>query len=165
MPEQGIRDQFIEIAKSFPNKEDAHPTNYSNLHVTLLFLGDVEESAYKCLEKKVVQTFVQPFTIRLDMYGYFRRSKTVWIGCSSYPNELTRLINRLKSIGVQCGLDIDDKPYKPHVTLFSKAHKADFPSVPFSINWKVSEFHLIESIIGEYPSRYKRIATYRLMEE
>ena len=165
MPEQGIRDQLIEIAKSFPTVKGVRPTSNDNLHVTLLFLGNVEENTYKCLEKKVVQTYIQSFRIRLDLYGYFRRSKTVWIGCSTYPNELNRLVKHLKSIGVQCGVNFDDQPYKPHVTLFKKVPSAEFPSVPFSIDWKVSEFHLIESEIGESSTRYKKIATYRLMEE
>jgi len=165
MPEEGIRDQIVEIAKSFPTVKGVRPTPNNNLHVTLLFLGDVEENAFKYLEKKVVQTFIQSFKMRLDLYGYFRRSKTIWIGCSSYPNELIRLVNHLKSIGTQCGVNYDDQPTKPHITLFRKVPTAEFPSVPFSITWRVSEFHLIESITSENLTRYNKIATYRLMEE
>lgn len=165
IPEQGIRDQLVEVAKSFPTVKGVRPTPNDNLHVTLLFLGNVEENAYKCLEKKVVQTYIQSFRIRLDLYGYFRNAKIIWIGCSSYPTELTRLVKHLKSIGVQCGVNFDNKPYKPHITLFRKVPNAEFPSVPFSINWRVSEFHLIESVPSENSTKYNKIATYRLMDE
>ncbi len=165
VPEEGIRDQLIEVAKSFPIVKGVRPISNDNLHITLLFLGDVEENASKYLEKKVVQTFIQSFTIRLDLYGYFKRSQIIWIGCSSYPSELNRLVNHLKSIGVQCGIDFDDRPHKPHVTLFRKVPKADFPSVPISITWRVHEFHLMESVPDGNTTRYNKVATYRLMDE
>ncbi len=165
MPEEGIRDQLVEAAKSFAIVKGVRPTSKDNLHITLLFLGDVEENARKYLEKKVVQTYIQSFTIRLDLYGYFKRSQIIWIGCSSYPSELTRLVNHLKSIGVQCGVDFDDRPHKPHVTLFRKVLRADFPTKPISIIWKVHEFHLMESVLEGNTTRYDKIGTYRLMDE
>ena len=165
VPEEGIRDQLVEAAKTFPTVKGVRPIPKNNLHITLLFLGNVEENARKYLEKKVVQTFIQSFSLRLDLFGYFKRSQTIWIGSSSYPNELTRLINHLKSIGVQCGVDFDDRPIKPHVTLFRKVPKANFPSEPISIIWKVHEFHLMESIPDGNTTQYDKIATYRLMDE
>ena len=165
MPGDGIRDQLVEAAKAFPTVKGVRPISKDNLHITLLFLGNVQENAYKCLEKKVVQTFIQSFSIRLDLFGYFKRAQTLWIGCSSYPSELTRLVKHLKSIGVQCGVDFDDRPHKPHVTLFRKAPEANFPSEPISIIWKVHEFHLMESIPDGNTTRYDKIASYRLMDE
>ena len=165
MPNQGIRDQLVEVAKSFPIVKGVRPISNDNLHITLLFLGYVEENACKCLEKKVVQTFIQSFTLRLDLYGYFKRSQTIWIGCSSYPNELNRLVKHLESIGVQCGVDFDARPHKPHITLFRKVTKADFPNVPISITWKVNEFHLLESVPDGNTTRYNKVTSYQLMDE
>lgn len=165
MPEEGIRDLLVEAAKSFPTVKGVRPISKGNLHVTLLFLGNVEDNARTYLENKVVQTYVQAFTIRLDLFGYFKRPQTTWIGCSSYPSELTRLVNHLKSIGVQCGVDFDDRPHKPHVTLFRKVQKAEFPTELISINWRVHEFHLLESISEGNTTRYDKIGTYRLMDE
>lgn len=165
VPEEGIRDQLVNAARSFATVKGVRPISKNNLHVTLLFLGDVEENARKYLETKVAQTYVQSFTIRLDLFGYFKRSQTTWIGCSSYPSELIRLVNHLKSIGVQCGIDFDDRPHKPHVTLFRKVLQADFPNKPISIAWKVHEFHLIESVLDGKATRYDKIGTYRLMDE
>ncbi len=165
VPDEEIRRQLVEAAMTFPTVKGVRPIPKDNLHITLLFLGDVEENTRKYLEKKVVQTYVQPFTIRLDLYGYFKRSQTIWIGCSSYPNELIRLVNHLKSIGVQCGTDFDDRPHKPHVTLFKKVPKADFPTAPVSISWKVREFHLLESLPDGNSTRYNKIGTYQLIDE
>ncbi len=163
--EQGILDQLIEIAKSFPTVKGVRPISNDNLHITLLFLGDVEEHVRECLEKKIIQTFIQTFTVRLDLYGYFKTSKAMWLGSTSCPSELTRLVKHLKSIGVQCGVEFDNRPHKPHVTLFRNVPSANFPSVPISINWSVCEFHLLESVIDGYTTRYNKIATYRLMGE
>ena len=165
LPEQGIRDQLVVAVKLFSIAKEMRPISDDNLHITLLFIGDVEENACKCLEKKIAQTFIQSFTLRLDLYGYFKRPQTIWIGSTSCPSELSRLVKHLKSIGVQCGIDFDDRPYKPHVTLFRKVSKAYFPDTPSAITWKVKEFHLLESTLHENTTHYNKIASYRLMDE
>ena len=142
VPEEGIRDQLVNAARSFATVKGVRPISKDNLHITLLFLGNVEENTRKYLETKVAQTFVQSFTIRLDLYGYFKRSQTTWIGCSSYPNELNRLVNHLKSIGLQVveRLYQMNEPYKPHITLFRKVvPKAEFPETNRSpLAWRAT---------------------------
>ena len=165
MPGEGIRDQLVEAAKFFPTVKGMRPTPKDNLHVTLLFLGDVEENGNKCLENKVVQTFIQPFSIRLDLFGYFKKSQIIWLGCATLPSELIRLVNHLKSIADQCGVQFDNRVQKPHVTLFRKAPNSNFPDNPVTIKWNVKEFHLIESVPHENSTRYNKIATYRLIDE
>ena len=165
MPKQGIRDQLTEVVRSFPIAKGAQPISSDRLHITLLFLGNVDRNTFKCLEKKVVQTPMQSFTVQLDLYGYFKRSKVVWIGCSSCPSELNRLVNYLKSIVVQSGINFDNNFYEPHVTLFKKIMLADFPSVPVLISWKVDKFYLVESVPHENTTRYNKVASYRLMDD
>lgn len=164
MPNEGIRDQLVEAAKLFSTVKGMRPTPKDNLHITLLFLGGVEENGRKCLEKKVIQTFIQPFSIRLDLFGYYKRPQVIWLGCTSLPNELTRLVNHLKSIAGQCGVEFDDRVHKPHVTLFRKAPNSNFHQEPVAIRWNVKEFHLIESVPHENTTRYNKISSYRLMD-
>ena len=165
LPERGIREQLIETSKLFPTVKGVRPIPNDNLHVTLLFLGNIDENAYKCLEKKVFQTYIQPFTLRLNLYGYFKIPQLTWLGTSSCPTELKRLVNHLKSIALQCGIELDTRPYKPHVTLFRKVQKAEFPDKLFDITWKVKEFHLLESISHENTTIYNKLVTYQLSED
>ena len=165
LPDQEVRDQLIALSRSFPIVKGVRPVPNNNLHITLQFLGDIETNERKCLEKKVVQTYVQTFSLRFDLYGYFKSSKTLWLGCSSYPRELTRLNNHLNSIAEQCGAKLDKRNYKPHITLFKNVQKAEFPDVPFTITWHATEFHLLESVPHENTTRYNTLATYSLLNE
>ncbi len=165
LPDKEVHEQLVELSRSFPIVKGVRPVPNNNLHITLQFLGDLEANERKCLEKKMVQTFVQAFSLRLDLYGYFKLSQTLWLGCSSYPRELTRLVNHLKSIAEHCGVNTDEGIYKPHVTLFKKVPKAEFPDIPFTITWRATEFHLLESVSDENTTRYNKLATYSLLNE
>lgn len=165
LPEKEVHDQLIELSRSFPVVKGVRPVPNNNLHITLQFLGDLGANERKCLEKKIVQTFVQPFSLQLDFYGYFKQSQKFWLGCSSYPKELTRLVNHLKSIGEQCGVKTAERIYKPHVTLFKKVPKADFPDKPFTILWHATEFHLLESVMDKNITRYNKLVTYSFLKE
>lgn len=164
-PERGIRDQLVETSKMFQTVKGVRPIPNDNLHVTLQFLGNVDENAYKCLEKKVFQTYIQPFKLCLNLYGYFKKPQITWLGSSSCPTELKRLVNHLNNIALQCGIELDEQPYKPHVTLFRKVQKAEFPDKLFDITWNVKEFHLLESVSHENTTIYNKLVTYPLSEE
>jgi len=165
LPDEEVHQQLISLLRSFPIVTGIRPVPKDNLHITLQFLGSLETNERKCLEKKIVQTFVQPFTLRFDLFGYFKLSQILWLGCSSYPRELTRLVNHLKSIAEHCGATLDDRLYKPHITMFKNVPKADFPDIPFTITWRATEFHLLESVPCGNSTRYKKIATYPFLDE
>ena len=165
LPDKEVHEQLTALLRAFPIVSGVEPVPNNNLHITLQFLGELEANERKCLEKKMVQTFVQAFSLRLDLYGYFKLSQTLWIGCSSYPRELTRLVNHLKSIAEHCGAKTNERIYKPHVTLFKKVPKADFPDIPFTIPWRATEFHLLESISEDNITRYKKLASYSFLDE
>ncbi len=165
LPDEETHQHLIEHSRSFPIIKGVRPVPKDNLHITLQFLGYLEANERKCLEQKMLQTFVQSFSMRFDLYGYFKSSQTLWLGCSSYPRELIRLVNHLKSIAESCGAKIDDRIYKPHITLFKKVPKAEFPQKPFTITWRATEFHLLESVPHENSTRYNVLKTHSFLEE
>ncbi len=165
LPEPEVHSQLVELSRCFPILQGVESVPNNNLHITLQFLGNLEANERKCIEKKMAQTFVQAFSLRLDHYGYFKLSQILWLGCSSYPRELTRLVNHLKSIAENCGADTQERIYKPHVTLFKKVPKAEFPDIPFTITWRATEFHLLESISDGDGTRYVSLAKHSFLKE
>lgn len=165
LPDPEVHSQLVELSRSFPVLQDVEPVSNKNLHITLQFLGNLEASERKCIEKKMAQTYVQAFSLRLDHYGYFKSSQILWLGCSSYPRELTRLVNHLKSIAENCGAATEERIYKPHVTLFKKVPKAHFPDIPFTITWRATELHLLESVSDGDTTRYVSLAKHSFLKE
>jgi len=93
-------------------------TRKNNLHLTLVFLGEVE--AKRCLELHEILKGINlgPFEIEIDHQGSFekRDGKIVWLGFKANPDlfalqkQLTRLLRDKE-------FEFEDSPYKPHVTL------------------------------------------------
>lgn len=91
------------------------------LHLTLHFLGNVDDAAVAGLADRIAQPIELPaFTVRLGNGGSFAtrgRPHVIWLGVSegSPPLiELHRVIGRrLRAVGCE----LEKRPYSPHLTL------------------------------------------------
>lgn len=98
------------------------------IHLTLAFLGDVDESIAAPLQD-AVSTIVKgarAVAIPLDRVGVFprvREPRVIWLGPSSgweKGDEARRLTGVVRQIGTACaeaGVTRDEQPWSPHLTL------------------------------------------------
>jgi 2'-5' RNA ligase len=95
-----------------------------NLHVTLRFLGDVEEdrvpAVRDCVERAAAG--VLPFRLRLAGVGAFPprgAPRVLWIGIADGAKELARLASRTEKQLLDRGLigAPETRPFRAHVTL------------------------------------------------
>ncbi len=87
-----------------------------NLHVTLKFLGSVEESTLPTLESILKEAAARHSSFRLNVKsaGYFKNS--CWVGIE--PQEtLSKLVQELNTAASALGVLNENKPYVPHVTV------------------------------------------------
>lgn len=108
------------LAKTAPAVNWVPP---ENLHVTLLFLGDVDdrELARLC---RAVATAVEgepPFPLRVSGVGAFptaRRPKILWCGITDGAAELVRLHDRIEPPLLDLGAyRREERAYTPHLTI------------------------------------------------
>jgi 2'-5' RNA ligase len=131
-----------------------------NFHITLLFLGQVEDEAMQCLIQNVSSITFEPFRISLDQLGYFDKTKIFWVGPKETPSELESMFKKLRNCAIRCGFSQLTKRYVPHVTLLRKA------DVPVSdpnfkpIEWLVRDFHLVESQMDREGAHYATIQSF-----
>lgn len=133
----------------------------SNLHLTLLFLGDVPVDQVRSVED-VGDSVAddgrhRSFTLELDRYGVFDRARVAWWGGPAVKAG-ARLVDDLAAGAAARGLPVDRREWRPHVTLFRRVDgrtgrpdsRADDPGDPTpsaaSIDWHVGGFVLVESI-------------------
>ena len=115
-----------------------------NLHITLLFLGNTDAATEGLLRKKVDSIRIQPFVLTLDQLDLWRKAKILCLTTQQYDPQLGVLVDALNHIAEQCGMHIEGRPYKPHITLARKAQKLiDINVLP--IQWQADSFCLIES--------------------
>ena len=136
-------------------------THRDDLHLTLHFLGQVDAARLDDLRRLGDGVDRPRFTILLDEIGYWPRPQVLWVAPSRAPDELTGLYRQLES-GLQAlGLETDNRPYRPHITLARKVRaRSPWPTLePFA--WGVDEMALVESRAGAAP-RYQPIARWSL---
>lgn len=102
-----------------------------NLHVTLLFLGEVDDRELHAVSRAMADAVVgePPFAVRVQGVGAFpnlRRPKTVWAGIADGSAELVRLHGLLEPPLFDLGAyRREDRPYSPHLTLGRVKSEAD----------------------------------------
>lgn len=131
-----------------------------NHHITLAFLGEVDEAgARRAVEAlDAACAGVRAVRCAADGLGTFGRSRdaTLWLGIARDP-DLMRLAGRLRAEFLGRGLEVDAKPFRPHVTL---ARRARMPEVPlgdlaFPEPDRAHAVTLFRSTLGSEGATYK----------
>lgn len=125
----------------------ARRTRPERLHVTLHFLGEVASEWLPALRREI--DF--PWTgcaLLLDR-------PVVWPGgiavleASAVPGPLADLHGELAARLRGLGLPVEERPYRPHVTLARKAFGARPPASPEPVRWRAAAgFALVHSLPG-----------------
>jgi 2'-5' RNA ligase len=89
------------------------------MHLTLRFLGDVEEECLEPLQEQLAAIRLDPFPLAVAGTGCFPprgRARVLWAGLAPSPplQELSRLVEA--GVGA-AGLPAEIRPFSPHVTL------------------------------------------------
>ena len=97
-------------------------TANSNLHLTLVFLGEIEQSDLPTLKSAISQVCVPKMKLIFGYTGVFKRKDgdIWWIGIESNPH-LIRLQKELAQSLRNAGFPVENRPYKPHITLVRRA--------------------------------------------
>lgn len=160
-PGERQRDTLLSIQRDLPDRRGrlAHP---QDLHLTLVFLGEVEPGARTCAEEVAGMVRSGPFTLTLDRIGYFPRARILFCGASSHARALGELLNALDSGLIRCGFRPERRRFAPHVTLSRKARPLSVRALADPVYWPVSEFALVLARPGERP-RYRVVRTWPLV--
>jgi 2'-5' RNA ligase len=116
-----------------------------NLHVTLVFLGQVDKETDMLIRQSVADLAVQPFTLSFDSLSYWKIPGILCLTSQQpVPKEAMILTAALKTAVEKYGLQTDARPYIPHITL--ARHAWNLPDVQIEpINWRSEAFCLVES--------------------
>ena len=135
-----------------------------NLHMTLLFLGLVNEKTLLCLQALNDPLPVPKFTFILDRMDYWKKPRILWLGCSETPTPLLELVRILKETAVNCNIEIEDREFQAHVTVARKVNKLgeSVPTPDQGIEWPVEQLVLLKSINKKQDVYYEPVKTWNL---
>ena len=132
-----------------------------DLHITLVFLGDLDVDRRASAEQAAGRVRAAPFRLTLDRFGCFPRAGILWCGASERPQSLLSLLGSLDGNLLDCGFRPERRPFVPHVTLVRKARPAPARELTPPIDWPVSAFALAIARPGERP-RYRVVREWPL---
>jgi 2'-5' RNA ligase len=168
LPED-VRQRIAAMRGGVPGARWLHP---ENMHVTVRFIGGVDEGTCHDIDAALSQIRAPAFDIMLEGVGFFGAARTARVlfvpVAPSRP--LAFLHDKIESALVRMGLEPEDRKFQPHVTLarlrsapprrlldFVSANNL-FRAGPIAI----SNFTLFSSARGEGRSVYTPEAVYPL---
>ncbi|MCU7848896.1 MAG: RNA 2',3'-cyclic phosphodiesterase [Candidatus Thiodiazotropha sp. (ex Lucinoma kastoroae)] len=164
-PSTMVRDGLSALAQvSAPGEGRRH--NPDDLHMTLVFLGQVTASQFQCIEKVADNIQVDPFELTINHTGFWPRPKILWAAPDHIPVQLERLVGYLNGGLRDCGFEPEQRVYKPHVTLYRKARHVTPARLATSISWQAREFVLASSTnSGSSTTRYQVLRRWALKDD
>ena len=161
-PDEAVNEQFMQWAKLLHETCGGSITKPGNLHITLVFLGNVARSRLDELKLLAAKLSCCAFNFSFTTPGCWRHNRIAWAAPDETPQALSDLVKALECSLRTAGFSFDERPYAPHLTLLRKA-RWDPPSRPFkNINWEISEFVLVRSNRTESGSEYEVIGRWPL---
>lgn len=132
-----------------------------NLHITLVFLGNVSDEIAAAVQQQAGTISARPFSLTFDEIDYWRRPKVLCMTCQRQPKPLYQLVNALTRMVEAFPLKPDKRAFRAHITLMRKAKsrpKCDFE--PIAID--ADSFVLVQSVSTENGVRYDVLARWPL---
>lgn len=141
-------------------------------HLTLAFLGEVDDRARTGLCERLARAAARhpPPTLALAGGGHFG-GRVLWAGVDGDKAGLRRLAESVRAAARRCGLPVEQRPYRPHLTLARARPGADLAPLAARLAgfagapWTAEELHLVRSRLGAGPdgtARHETVATWRL---
>jgi len=143
-----------------------------NLHITLRFIGEVDESTAEEINFNLSHIEAPAFDLELqglNTFGQGHKAHALWIGVSPTP-ELAHLQHKVDTANMRAGQPPEGRKFTPHVTLarlikpeagrlqsFIEGNNL-FKAGPFTVD----QFTLFESQTGKGGSVYTALEDYAL---
>jgi RNA 2',3'-cyclic 3'-phosphodiesterase len=152
-------------------------TKIDNLHLTLQFLGSIEETLVDRI-KSGLQTAArehhQPFDVSVHGAGAFpneHKARVIWVGCDDAAGRLKALARSVQAVMQPLGFEPEHREFSAHLTLGRiKVARPDV-ALTTALNslksksfgtLRVEAIHLVESQLHPEGSIYSKLSTHAL---
>jgi 2'-5' RNA ligase len=149
----------------------------SNIHITLKFLGSVEEEMVSEIEMRLsaICANYRPFTATVRGAGAFPRLKypnVLWVGMD-VPGELADLYQDIDRAMAELGFEREDRKFSPHLTIARVKDRRDSAPVVQELSTfkdtifgtiNIDEILLMRSDLKPTGAEYSKIAGFKLKD-
>lgn len=141
------------------------------IHLTLRFIGEVDEQSFSAIKTSLSVITSPPFPLTLSGVGHFPprgRPSVLWVGME--PSErLLQLQREIELALTATGIPADERPFSPHITLARLKETPPAAVNKFEIRhgdlsfspFEVGEFILYSSILTKQGAVHHAEEAYR----
>lgn len=152
-----------------------------NYHITLAFLGFINQQQQRNIvsvinqQHSIIQQQLQPLLsqqlalpITLSAVGYFKKAQVLHLMPSNCPNWLTYLNNLMINACGNVDILIENRVYKPHLSLYRKAKMSSPKSseendhIAVELQLNICSFSLYHSYSTPLGVHYEPIQTWEI---
>jgi 2'-5' RNA ligase len=101
---------------------DVRWVSSEKIHLTLKFLGNIEESRIESIVKSIEEPIHTTSAFHLSVRGmgafpHFKNPRVIWMGLVDGEKVLTSFQKQLETSLEKIGFQAEDRPFQPHLTL------------------------------------------------
>ncbi len=152
-PNDIVRQKCVAVISSI-SQESIRPIANNNIHVTLVFLGNIDSNQEALLIDGADEIVIPEIIINFNRLSYWKKSGILCLTASKPCSELQTVVADLSSLATDLNIKLDERPYKLHVTLARNTQlltRADFEPVQWLSNsFCLVQSHTLPSRLGEY---------------
>jgi len=146
-PDAAAAAALARLAQEVVRVAGGRPVPPEKLHLTLAFLGEVDESRMPLLPD-CARLRAAGFRLELDRVGSFRRARVAWAGASAPPRELLGTQAMLAGRLAAAAFSLDEREYTPHLTLARRIERPIPPAAIPPVAWNADALTLVRSESG-----------------
>lgn len=152
-----VKDALAVVQRELGRRlEGVRWTRPEQLHVTLKFLGDMDEPVLTALRHGLEDISMPAMTLALGPAGRFPprgAARVLWVGLDGAVAGLVTLAEAVDEVAAGCGLEPDNRPFRAHATLgrvvdprqVQRVDQALAAAAPVDLRWVAAHFVLVAS--------------------
>ena len=144
-PDPAARAELAQLARRLAWDSGGRALREDQLHLTLLFLGEVPEHMLAPIRSALDSILATGFPLVGDKLSFRSEHGLILLGVSRPEPGLLRLQRRVRSLMKELGIAYDRKRFHPHITLVRGMQHAPDNLEFVPSHWAVNGFRLIES--------------------
>ncbi|HIP62631.1 MAG TPA: RNA 2',3'-cyclic phosphodiesterase [Archaeoglobus profundus] len=170
-----LREKINEVCELVGKFKGVKPVEKENLHITLMFLGEVPDRRVEVIKEMLKTVKMEPFKLHLKGIGFFpsaSQARVIWVGVEEGKDEISKLADLIESSMKKIGFK-RDKDFVAHATIARvksitaedrrKLMKALEPWLEEDFGWMdVKEFKLKKSTLTPSGPIYEDLEIYKL---
>lgn len=163
-PSDEFRQEIVSATQTIARDSGGRVIPPQNLHVTLLFLGQVSPARFEGVQQAGDACADAPaFELNFDRAEVWGRANLLCLATSSTSSGAANLAERLRHSLHGEAPGTSEHEFRPHITLARDLPRRRRPEPIGPLRMKVNDFVLVESQPGPSGSEYSVIARWPLL--